>query len=89
MLFLWSYLGVVQRCRWHFETVYPLQAIWVAGMTPGQGLALEQMEWAVEEARMRYIKAYDARYPCTALWNEYARLLHALRLRQREIENEG
>lgn len=57
-------------------------------MTPGQGLTLEHLEWAVEKFKARYIKARDARQPSAVLWNEYARLLHRLRLRKREMNDD-
>ena len=52
-------------------------------MTPGQGLALEQMEADVAEARRVYLRAADRkRYNPQAAydaWRVYARLLQAYR----------
>jgi hypothetical protein len=49
---------------------------------------LAKLEAAVADAKMRYIKARNARLPSASLWNEYARLLHTLRLRKRIMNYE-
>ena len=58
-------------------------------MTPGKWLTEEHdlfvLEAAVKAAKVRYVQARNARQPSTAMWNEYARLLHMLRLRKREM----
>ncbi len=47
---------------------------------------LVDLEVTVRNAKYWYIKARNAQRPSTALWNEYARLLHTLRLRKREMK---
>lgn len=60
-------------------------------MTPGKWLTEEHdlfvLEATVEAAKTRYVRERDAHRPATALWNEYARLLHTLRLRKREMKD--
>ena len=48
---------------------------------------LAKLEAAVLDAKYWYIKARDAHQPSVPLWNEYARLLHTLRLRKREMKD--
>jgi hypothetical protein len=45
------------------------------------------LEAAVEEAKMCYLHARSMRQPSTTQWNDYARLLHLLRLRRREMRD--
>ena len=49
---------------------------------------LEELKAAVIDAKMRYIKMRNAHRPATALWNEYARLLHTMRLRRRSLNDD-
>ena len=60
---------------------------WVARMTYEE-YDLTELENAVAYTKARYIEARNARRPSTALWNEYARLLNAYRLRRRSL-NDG
>lgn len=56
-------------------------------MTPGTWPEIEAMEQAVADARAAYIKRVDKKQGSTAaLWAEYMRLLHVLRLRKREMK---
>lgn len=56
-------------------------------MTPGTWLEIEAVEQAVADARIAYTKKADKRQGSTAaLWAEYMRLLHVLRLRKREMK---
>lgn len=48
---------------------------------------LAKLEAAVADAKAIYTKERDARRPADHLWNEYARLLHALRLRKRSMNH--
>ncbi len=55
--------------------------------TPYEEHDLAELEAAVAEAKALYIREKDARRPSDHLWNEYARLLHTLRLRQRSMNH--
>lgn len=50
---------------------------------------IRDLEASVERIRAMYIQERDARRPSAHLWNEYARKLHALRLRKRSMNHEG
>ena len=66
-----------------------MQAICVARMIYAHLLDLDELEEMVDRLKARYIKARNARQPSsTALWNEYARLLHFLRLRKRRMKDD-
>ena len=57
-------------------------------MTYEHLLDLDELEEMVARIKARYICERDAHRPATNIWNEYARLLHALRLRKREMKND-
>jgi hypothetical protein len=42
---------------------------------------------AVVYTKHAYIRARNAREPSTTLWNEYAKMLHAYRLRRRSLRD--
>ncbi len=65
-----------------------MQAICVARMIYAHLLDLDELEEMVDRLKARYTKARDARQPSAALWNEYARLLHYLRLRKRRMKDD-
>ncbi len=48
---------------------------------------LTELWHAVSNAKCAYIRARNARKPSVALWNDYARLLNAYRLRRRSLIN--
>lgn len=51
-------------------------------------LDLDELEEMVDRLKARYVLARNARQPATVQWNEYARLLHFLRLRKRRMKDE-